>query len=395
MSSLATASSQSIRRESPPIYLGTSSGSSIAKIGTSISPLSSPSFVRSFKGCAVPPNLVGISEEAAVQKFVNMMPIMKLMGKGKSSEVTAFTQYDADPELVDVSDLTEAFKIDTLLPDEVPITTMRSASLGSIPTTQWDKPKVKAYKPYRSLGDTETRKPKQMIERENGDIFEDAEVESQSCGETYVEFNTAPSSPMRRLSAADRRDMDGPYDDRPKFPSGATMQDFCALPAHLRGPCFEVSPRTSVLDGPHAIPNMDKILAMNKGDVSGESILVKPLEPLQETLSESSSKVIGNCMGQSDGTTPARAMVPDVGGDSPVPELPVDTLAKDKKGEKRTHKAINKFRSGIRKSRYRCLRTPVLVVLVGKELSKPTRTAIENIASGLPSGIGDVKPLPA
>ncbi|RAL63421.1 hypothetical protein DID88_003842 [Monilinia fructigena] len=395
MSNLEKAPSQSTRRENPPLYLGTSSGNSTSEISTSISPLPSPSFISTFKSCAVPPNLVGISEEAVVQKFVRMTPIMKLMGKGKSSEVTTFTQYDADPELVDVSDPTEAFDIDTPPPDESPITTMRFASLGSIPTIQRDKPKVKAYKPYRSLGDTETRKPKQIIEREDDDIFDDAEVESQSYGEPYVEFNTAPSSPMRRLSVADRRDMDGPYDDRPKFPSGATMQDFCALPTHLRGPCFEVSPRTSVLDGPHAIPKIDKILSMNNGDASVEPSLVKPLEALQETLSEPSPKVTGNCMGQSDGTTPARAMVPDVGGNPPVPELPVDPLAKDKKGEKRTHKAINKFRSGIRKSRYRCLRTPVLVILVGKELSKPTRTAIENIASGLPSGISDVKPLPA
>ncbi|KAA8576913.1 hypothetical protein EYC84_006952 [Monilinia fructicola] len=320
---------------------------------------------------------------------------MKVIGKGKSSEVTTFTRHEAVPGLVDISDPTEAFEIDTPHPDESPMTTMRSASLGSIPTTQWEKPKVKAYKPCRSMGDEGARKSKQMIEKENDDIFEDAEVEPQSCGETYAEFNTAPSSPMRRLSVADRRDMDGPYDDRPKFPSGATMQDFCALPDHLRGPCFEVSPRTSVLDGPHAIPNIDKILAMSKGDASVEPSLVKPLEALQEVLSEPSPKATENCMGQSDGATPARAMAPDVGGDSPVPELPVDPLAKDKKGEKRTHKAINKFRSSIRKSRYRCLRTPVLVVLVGKELSKPTRAAIENIASGLPSGISDVKPLPA
>lgn len=234
-----------------------------------------------------------------------------------------------------------------------------------------------------------------MIAKANDEVFEDASVGSLSAGETYAEFNTAPSSPVRGLSVAGRRDMDGPYDDRPKFPSGTTIQDFGALPDHLRGPCFEVSPRTSVLDGPNALPNIDGLLSMDKRDTFIEASLMKPLETVPETSSEPSTKVAGNSMGQSDGPAPARGLVPDVGGDSPALELPVNPIKKEKKGSKRTHKAIEKFRTGVRKSRYRCLRTPVLVVLVGKELSKPTKMAIENIASGLPSGIVEVKPLPA
>ncbi|QSZ35099.1 hypothetical protein DSL72_007963 [Monilinia vaccinii-corymbosi] len=398
MPSLETASSPSSGAESPPPCCGTSSGSSSPEINTSNSPLLSAPFVRSFKGRAVPPTLVGISEEAMIQRFVKMTPTMKVMSKGKDVEVTTFTHYEACPELVDTSIPTKEVEIDTAQTDKSTII-KRSPSLASFPTTQGQKPNAKAYKPCKSLGHKEGRKLKQMIEKENDGIFEDTAVESEIGGEAYAEFNTAPSSPVRCLSVAGRRDLDGPYDDRPKFPSGATIQDFGVLPDHLRGPCFEVSPRTSVLDGPHAIPNMDKFLAMNKDDVSVGPSLVRPLESVQESSSESSSKVAGNCagncMGQSDGAAPARAMLPDVGGDSPVPDLPTKPLEKEKKSGKRTHNAINKFRSGVRKSRSRCLRTPVLVVLVGKELSKPTRTAIENIASGLPSGIGDVKPLPA
>ncbi|KAJ8070245.1 hypothetical protein OCU04_000630 [Sclerotinia nivalis] len=406
MSSLET--SQPIRSETSSIPFASSSGSSSPESDTSISPLSSASFIRSLKGRVVPPTLVDFSEEVILQKFVKMTPTMKVMGKGKGLEVTTFTRYEAFPRLVDTSIPSKEFEFGTFVSFEVflfvltchqlditqtnetPVVMVtRSASFGSH-TTQGKRPKLKAYKPFKTLGYKGGHKFKQ-IEKENDDIFEDAPVEPQSCAEVYAEFNTAPSSPARRLSVSDKHDMDGSYDDKPEFSFGTTIQDFCPLPDHLRGPCFEVSPRTSVLDGPTAIPSIDNILSMNRADTSVESSLMRPLEAVPEALT--SPEVVGNCMEQSDGPAPVPAIIPDVGVDPPVGELPVDPIAKEKKDAKRTHKTIKKVRSGIRKGRYRCLRTPVLVVILGKELSKPTKIAIENIASGLPSGLGEVKPL--
>lgn len=269
----------------------------------------------------------------------------------------------------------------------------RSASLNDL----GKRPRVKEYKPFKSLRYREGRKVKQMIKKENNDVFEDTSVEPKTCGEPYAEFNTAPSTPTRRLSGTGKCDMDGSYDDKPEFPTGTTIQDFGALPDHLRGPCFEVSPRTSVLDGPHAVPNIDKLLSMNRRDTAVESSLMRPLEIVPEASPSPQipPTLAGNSMGQSDGPAPVPAIAPNVGSDAPIPELPADPLEKDKNDGKRTHKAINRFRASVRKGRYCCLRTPVLVVLVGKELSKPTKIAIENIANGLPSGIGEVTPLPA
>lgn len=277
----------------------------------------------------------------------------------------------------------------------------QSASVGS-QSAPGKRPKVKTYRPSKSSACKEGRKFKQ-VENESDDIFEDSLVESKTHTEAYSNFNTAPSTPTKCLSATEKFDMDGSHDTKPEFPTGTTIKDFGALPDHLRGPCLEVSPRTSVLDGPSALPNVDKLLSMNKRDSSLESSLMRPLEAVPEgsiaasPLSEVSTEITEDIIGQSDG--PAQypsiaAIEPNVGGDSPIPDLPIAPIAKDK-DEKRTHKVINKFRSGVRKGRFRCLRTPVLVVILGKELSKPTKVAIQNIANGLPSGIGDVNPLPA
>ncbi|TGO30291.1 hypothetical protein BPAE_0006g00310 [Botrytis paeoniae] len=328
---------------------------------------------------------------------------MKVMGRGNGLELTTFTQYEAVPQLVNTSIPSKDIEIDTTETNEQPMLMVkRSASVGS-QSAPGKRPKVKTYRPSKPLGYKEGRKFKQ-IENENDDIFEDALVESQTYTEACFNFNTAPSTPTKRLSATEKFDMDGSHDTKPEFPTGTTIKDFGALPDHLRGPCLEVSPRTSVLDGPSAVPNVDKLLSMNKRDSSLESSLMRPLEAVPEksiaasSLPEGPTEVTEDIIGQSDG--PAQvpsiaAIEPNVGGDSPIPELPVAPIAKDKKDEKRTHKVINKFRSGVRKGRFRCLRTPVLVVMLGKELSKPTKVAIQNIANGLPSGVGDVNPLPA
>ncbi|CAD6448192.1 7be38bf1-81df-4e12-8870-4d17138c426b [Sclerotinia trifoliorum] len=398
MSNLET--SQPDESKTSSIPFASPSGSSSPESNTSISPLSSASFVRSLKDRVVPPTLVDLSDEVVLQKFVKMTPTMKIMGKGKGLEVTTFTRYEAFPILVDTSIPSKEFEFDITQTNETPVAMLirspGSAGSGSH-TTQGKRPKLKAYKPFTTLGYKGGHKFKQ-IKKENDDIFEDAPVEPKSRTEVYAEFNTAPSSPARRLSIsdkhdmdADKHDMDGSYDDKPEFSPGTTIQDFGALPDHLRGPCFEVSPRTSVLDGPTIIPNIDNILSMNRADTSLESSLMRPLEAVPEALT--SPEVVGNCMEQSDGPAPIPAIVPDVGVDSPVGELPVDPIVKENKDAKRTHKTIKKVRSGIRKGRYRCLRTPILVVILGKELSKPTKIAIENIASGLPSGLGEVEPL--
>ncbi|TGO62938.1 hypothetical protein BCON_0016g00310 [Botryotinia convoluta] len=394
--------SQSIGLETPAISFGAPSRSSSPESDTSSPPLSSGSFKRSLKSRIVPPTLVGISE-VAMQKSVKMAPTMKVMGKGNGLELTTFTQYEAVPQLVDTSVPAKEFEIDTTETNEQPILMVkRSASVGS-QSAPGKRPKVKTYRPSKSLRYKEGRKFKQ-IENENDGMFEDAFVESRTYTETYSDFNTAPSTPTKRLSATEKFDMDGSHDTKPEFPTGTTIQDFGALPDHLRGPCLEVSPRTSVLDGPSAVPNVDKLLSMNKHDTSLESSLMRPLEAVPEgsiaasPLPEVPTEVLEDIIGQSDGPAQVpsiEAIEPNVGGDSPIPELPVAPIAKDKKDEKRTHKVINKFRSGVRKGRYRCLRTPVLVVMLGKELSKPTKVAIQNIANGLPSGLGDVNPLPA
>ncbi|KAF7923523.1 hypothetical protein EAE99_006782 [Botrytis elliptica] len=397
--------SQSFGLETPAISLGAPSRSSSPESDTLSPPLSSGSFKRSLKSRMVPPTLVGISEEGVVQKFVKMTPTMNVLGKGNGLELTTFTQYEAVPQLIDISIPSKDNEIDTTEANEQPILMIlmmtRSASVGS-QSAPGKRPKVKTYRPSKPLAHQEGRKFKQT-ENENDDIFEDALVGSKTYIEAYSNFNTAPSTPTKRLSATEKFDMDGSHDTKPEFPTGTTIKDFGALPDHLRGPCLEVSPRTSLLDGPSGIPNVDKLLSMNKRDSSLESSLMRPLEAVPEgsivtsSLSEVPTEVTEDIIGQSDG--PAQvpsiaAIEPNVGGDSPIPALPVAPIAKDKKDEKRTHKVINKFRSGVRKGRYRCLRTPVLVVILGKELSKPTKVAIQNIANGLPSGIGDVNPLP-
>ncbi|KAI9640816.1 hypothetical protein NHQ30_010656 [Ciborinia camelliae] len=391
---MASPDASSAPSPNPFLSYGSPSGTSSPDIDTSIPSLSSVSFMRSFKSCPASPTLIGISEEVEVRRFVKVTPTMKVMGKGNGLEVTSLTPCEAGPELVDTSTPAKEFEIDTTQIDKkLEMMVTRSASQGPF-STRSKRSKVKAYKPRRSPGHKEGRKLKQLIENENDDSSEDASVEPQSYGEAYTEFSTAQSSPVRCLSVAGILDMDGLYDNKPQFSPGTAIQDFAALPDHLRGPCFEVSPRTSILDGPTALSNLDKLWCMNKKDSCVESSLMRPLEAVQEGSPETLPNVAENRMEQSDGPAPVPAIKPNVGGDSPVPELPVDPLEKEKKGSKRTHRAINKFRVGVRKGRYRCLRTPVLVVLVGKEMSKPTKMAIENIASGLPSGLGDVKPLP-
>lgn len=278
----------------------------------------------------------------------------------------------------------------------------RTASVGS-QSAPGKRPKAKTYRPYKSLEYKQGRKFKQT-ENENDDNFEDALVEPQTRAEAYSDFDTAPSIPTGNLSATEKRGMDGSHEAKPEFPTGTSIQDFGALPDHLRGHCLEVSPRSSVLDAPPTVPNIDKLLSMNKRDSSLESSLMKPLEAVPEgsiatsPLPEIPTEVAENSIGQSDGPTriPAVAAVePNVGGDASMTDLPANPVGKDKGDTKRTHKAINKLRSGVRKGRCRCLRTPILVVILGKELSKPTKIAIQNIANGLPSGLGDVQPLPA
>ncbi|TGO65335.1 hypothetical protein BOTNAR_0079g00020 [Botryotinia narcissicola] len=332
-----------------------------------------------------------------------MTPTMKVIGEDNGLELTTFTQCEAVPQLIDISIPSQDIEFDTAEANGKPVLmTKRSASVGSQPAPG-KRPKVKTYRPSKSSACKEGRKFKQ-VEKENDDIFEDELVESKTYTEAHSNFHTAPSTPTKRLSATEKFDMDGSHDAKPEFPTGTTIKDFGALPDHLRGPCLEVSPRTSVLDGPSAVPNVDKLLSMNKRDSSLESSLMRPLEAVPEgsiaasPLPEVPTEITEDIIGQSDG--PAQypsiaAIEPNVGGDSPITELPVGPIAKDKKDEKRTHKVINKFRSGVRKGRFRCLRTPVLVVILGKELSKPTKVAIQNIANGLPSGLGDVNPLPA
>ncbi|ESZ99257.1 hypothetical protein SBOR_0368 [Sclerotinia borealis F-4128] len=408
-----TTPSQSTRSKDATMPLENPTRSSDPEIDASTTPLSSDSFMRSTKSRPVRPTLVGISEEIVLQRFVKITPTMKVMGRGKGLEVTTFTQCEAFPQMANTTHPSLEFEIgssvssmvflfeltchylDTLQTNKTPIMLLtRSASLGSFPA-QGRKSKVKAYKPSRSLGLKERRKLKQMIENENDDTCQDASVVPQSFGETNAEFRTAPSTPMRRLSVTDKCDMDGLYDDKhkPQFPPGTTIQDFGAVPDHLRGPCFEVSPRSSFLDGPTTLPNIKKLLSLSMDDTSVESSLMRHLDGVPEVSPELSlelsPEVAENCMGQSDGPAPVPAILPDV-----LPDAVPSPTEDDKKG-KRTHKAVNKFRKGIRKSRYRCLRTPVLVVLLGKELSKPTKMAIENLASGLPSGLDNVTPLPA
>ncbi|TGO42701.1 hypothetical protein BHYA_0006g01040 [Botrytis hyacinthi] len=332
-----------------------------------------------------------------------MTPTMEVMGKGNSLELTTFTQCEAVPQLIDISIPSKDIEFDTTEANGQPVLMIkRSASVGS-QSAPGKRPKVKTYRPSKYSACKEGRKFKQ-VENENDDIFEDELVESKTYTEGCSNFNTAPSTPTKRLSATEKFDMDGSHDTKPEFPTGTTIKDFGALPDHLRGPCLEVSPRTSVLDGPSAVPNVDNLLSMNKRDSSLELSLMRPLEAVPEgsiavsPLPEVPAEITEDIIGQSDG--PAQypsiaAIEPNVGGDSTITELPVAPIAKDKKDEKRTHKVMNKFRSGVRKGRFRCLRTPVLVVILGKELSKPTKVAIQNIANGLPSGLGDVNPLPA
>ncbi|KAF7958658.1 hypothetical protein EAE96_002196 [Botrytis aclada] len=392
----STEISQSIGSETPPISLGTPSHTSSPESDPLSPPLSSGPSKRLLKSPIVPPTLVDISEELIMQKSVEMTPAMKVMGKGSGLEFTNFTRYEAVPQLIDTSVPAKEFEIET---NEQPTFMIRrSASVGSL-SAPGKRPKVKTYRPSKPLGYKEGRKFKQF-EIENDEMFEDALVEPQTYTEAHSNFNTAPSTPTRSLSATQKFDMDGSHDTKPEFPTGTTIQDFGALPDHLRGPCFEVSPRTSVLDGPSAIPNVDKLLCMNKRDSSLESSLMRPLEAVPEgsiaasPLSEVPTEVTEDIIGQSDGPAQVPSIAPiepNVGGDSPIPGLPVAPIPQDKKDEKRTHKVINKFRSGVRKGRVRCLRTPVLVVVLGKELSKPTKIAIQNIAKGLPSGLGEMQ----
>ena len=111
MRSLET--SQSSGSETLRISLGTPPRSSSPESDTLSPPLSFGSLKRSLQNRIVPPNLVGISEEVAMQKFVKMSPTMKVLGKGKGKglELTTFTQYEAVPQLVDTSIPLKEFEI--------------------------------------------------------------------------------------------------------------------------------------------------------------------------------------------------------------------------------------------------------------------------------------------
>lgn len=94
---------QSIGSETPPISLDNPSHDSSPESDTLSSSLSPGSFKRSLKSRIVPPTLVDISEEGMMQKLVKMTPTMKVMGKGNGLELTTFTQYEAVPQLIDIS----------------------------------------------------------------------------------------------------------------------------------------------------------------------------------------------------------------------------------------------------------------------------------------------------
>jgi hypothetical protein len=235
---------------------------------------------------------------------------------------------------------------------------------------------VRTYIPLGQPDIEESSKISAKIEKENGKLHATLASENyippESPANGLVDtFTTAPASPSRR-------EMDGSY-EKPMFSSGTTIHDFARLPNDIRGPCPEISPRTSSpITKLEDLPNMAKFLSMNMGDAfMDSSVAPEPLDAVPDALE------------QADGPVPAP--VPDVTeATDAAPELP-NPLDKH---VKRKEKAMKQFRTGIRKCRKVCLRTPVLVVIVGSELAGPTKIALDKIGSGLPSGFGEPPSVP-
>lgn len=224
------------------------------------------------------------------------------------------------------------------------------------------------------------------VPKENSELHATLTTENYMLPESPADgqadtFITAPPSP-------NRREMDGSY-DIPVFSPDITIHDFPRLPDELRGPCPEISPRTSVPKSQlEDLPNTAKFLSMNIGDAFMDpTVILEPLDAVPDPLE------------QADGPVPAPihvpapvpATVPDVAKTTgAAPELP-NPLDKH---VNRKDKALKKFRKKVRKCRKVCLRTPVLVVIVGSELAGPTKMALDKIGSGLPSGLGEPPSVP-
>lgn len=241
------------------------------------------------------------------------------------------------------------------------------------------EPSVRTYIPLGHPDIDESFKNHAKVEKENGELHAalatENYIQSESPANGLVDtFITAPASPSRR-------ELDGSY-EKPIFSSGITIHDFARLPSDIRGPCPEISPRTISPTKLDDLPNMAKFLSMNMGDAFMDSSVVpEPLEPVPDALE------------QADGPVPAPvpAPVPDVAeATDAAPELP-NPLDKHIKCK---DKALKQFRTGVRKCRKVCLRTPVLVVIVGSELAGPTKMALDKIGSGLPSGFGEPPSVP-
>jgi hypothetical protein len=242
------------------------------------------------------------------------------------------------------------------------------------------EPSVRTYIPLGHPDIDQNFKNHAKVEKENGELHATLATENciqpESPANGLVDtFITAPASP-------NRRELDGSY-EKPVFSSGITIHDFARLPSDIRGPCSEISPGTisptTKLDD---LPNMAKFLSMNMGDAfMDSSVAPEPLEAVPDALEQADGPV----------PAPAPAPVPDAAeATDAVPELP-NPLDKH---VKRKDKALKQIRTGVRKCRKVCLRTPVLVVIVGSELAGPTKIALDKIAIGLPSGFGEPPSVP-
>ena len=65
----------------------------------------------------------------------------------------------------------------------------------------------------------------------------------------------------------------------------------------------------------------------------------------------------------------------DITGHLPAPDTP---KPKNGKGKKR-----DKAKKAVRKGRAACVRSPVLVIVLGRQLGKPTAAALKQIAKGV------------
>jgi len=229
--------------------------------------------------------------------------------------------------------------------------------------------------------------------------------------ETSVRMVTVPGSPSGKHQA----DNDAEYDDpRPTFPLRTAIKDL-GRPTAFFDPDEEISPNSIVpttcdfsrLDGPMSIPTIalegHPKPSTSPGGLAPPELPTRQKSPVSldnlDSILEPSTNADGpkaplgvDAVHDLDVPTAPNAspgvpgILEDATGDLPSPETPLKENGKGKLKEhnEKRRNSKEKLLKGIRKSRGKLVRTPVLAVILGRQLAGPTSNALKTIGKGLP-----------